>query len=56
MVNAISGQNFPVLNFAYHLPKLWSDRFVDVNGKQPRSIMTPIITFVALTRMLKRCP
>ena len=27
MVNAISGRNIPVLNFAYHLPKPWSDRF-----------------------------
>ena len=27
VVNAIPGRNLPVLNFAYHLPKPWSDRF-----------------------------
>ena len=33
MVNAIPGRNLPVLNFAYHLPKPRTDRFVHVNGK-----------------------
>ena len=35
-VNAIPGWNLPVLNFAYHLPKPWTDRFAhpDVNGRQ----------------------
>ena len=27
MVNTIPGRNLPVLNFAYHLPKPWSDWF-----------------------------
>ena len=27
MVNAIPGQNLPVLNFAYRLPKPWTYRF-----------------------------
>ena len=35
MENAIPGGNVPVLNFAYHLPKLWTDQFAHVNGKQP---------------------
>ena len=35
MVNAIPELNLPVLNFAYHLPKLLTDRFANVNGKQP---------------------
>ena len=36
MVNAIPGRNLPVLNFAYHLPKSWTDRFAHghVNNKQ----------------------
>ena len=36
MVNAIPGRNLPVLNFAYHLPKQWTNRFAHVNGKQPK--------------------
>ena len=35
MVNAIPGRNQPVLNFAYRLPKSWTDRFASVDGKQP---------------------
>ena len=35
MVNAIPGRNQPVLNFAYRLPKSWTDRFTSVDGKQP---------------------
>ena len=35
MVNAIPGGNVLVLNFAYHLPKLWTDQFAQVSGKQP---------------------
>ena len=35
MVNKIPGQNLLVLNFAYHFPKLWSDRFSHLNCKQP---------------------
>ena len=35
MVNAIPGRNLTVLNFAYHLPKPWTDQFAHVNGKQP---------------------
>ena len=34
MVNGILERNLPVVNFAYHLPKPWSDRFAYVNGKQ----------------------
>ena len=34
-VNAIPGRNLPVLNFAYHLPKPWTDRFAHVNGNNP---------------------
>ena len=36
MLNAISGQNLPVLNFAYHLPKQWTDQYANVDGKQPK--------------------
>ena len=36
MLNAISGQNLPVLNFAYHLPKQWFDQYANVDGKQPK--------------------
>ena len=35
MVNAIPGRNKTVLNFAYHLPKPWTDRFAYASGKQP---------------------
>ena len=35
VVNANPGRNLPVLNFAYHLPKPWTDRFAHVDGKQP---------------------
>ena len=35
MVNAIPGRDQPILNFAYRLPKSWTDRFADVDGKQP---------------------
>ena len=35
MLNAIPGRNQPVLNFAYRLPKSWTDRFTSVDGKQP---------------------
>ena len=34
MVNAIPGRNLPVLNFEYHLPKPWTDRFAHVKGIQ----------------------
>ena len=34
-VNTIPGGNVPVQNFAYHLPKLWTDHFAHVSGKQP---------------------
>ena len=36
MLNAISAQNLPVLNFAYHLPKQWTNRYSNVDGKQPQ--------------------
>ena len=49
-VNAIPGRNLPVLNFTYHLPKPWTDRFAhpDVNGKQPSLFcgLKPAITFI----------
>ena len=35
IVNAIPGRNLPVLNFACHLPRPWTDQFAHVNGKQP---------------------
>lgn len=35
MVNAIPGYNSPVLIFAYHLPKPWTDRLAHLNGKEP---------------------
>ena len=38
MVIAIPGRNLPVLNFANHLLKLWTDRFAQVNGKQPKRL------------------
>ena len=34
MVNAIPVRNLPVLSFAHHLPKPWTDRFAHVNGKR----------------------
>ena len=34
MENGILERNLPVENFAYHLPKPWSDWFAYVNGKQ----------------------
>ena len=37
MVTEIARLHLPVLNFAYHLPKPWTDRFAPVNGKQPGS-------------------
>ena len=37
MVNAIPGRNLPVLSFAHHLPKPWTDQFAHVNGKQPKT-------------------
>ena len=40
MVNAIPGRNLLVLNFAYHLPKPWTDRFAHINGKQPFNTIT----------------
>ena len=36
MVNAIRGRNSLVVNFAYHLPRPWTDRFAHVDGNQPR--------------------
>ena len=30
-----SWRKVPVLNFDYHLPKLWTDQFAHVSGKQP---------------------
>ena len=39
MVNAIPVQNLPVPNFAYHLPKSWTDRFAHVNDKLPKNSM-----------------
>ena len=33
-VKLIPRQNLPVLNFGYHLPKSWTDRFAHVGGKQ----------------------
>ena len=34
MVNAVPRGQFPFLNFAYHLPKLWFDRFAHLNGEK----------------------
>ena len=34
MVNAIPGRHLLALNFAYHLPKPWTEWYVRVNGKQ----------------------
>ena len=36
MLNAISGQNLPVLNFAYHLPKPWTNWYANLDSKQPK--------------------
>ena len=36
MGNAILGRNSPVVNFAYHWPKPWTDPFAHVDGNQPR--------------------
>ena len=33
IVNATPGWNVPVLNFAYHLPKLWTDWFAQSKSK-----------------------
>lgn len=35
IIKAILGRSLPVLNFSYHLPKPWTDRFAYVNNKQP---------------------
>ena len=34
MVNTIPGWNLPVLNFAFHLPRPWTDQFAHVNHRQ----------------------
>ena len=34
MVNVILGWNLPVLNFAFHLPRPWTDQFAHVNHWQ----------------------
>ena len=52
MVNAIPVRNLPVLNFAYHLPKPWTDRFAHVNGKQ--SMLTGSIFNTRLSQALMR--
>ena len=44
MVNTIPGGNVPVLNFAYHLPKPWTDQFAHVSGKQPLFCQSKPIT------------
>ena len=36
MLNAISGQNLPVLNFAYHLPKPLTNWYANLDSKQPK--------------------
>ena len=46
MLNAISGQNLPVLNFAYHLPKQWTDQYANVDGKQPKFFLS--LSYTAL--------
>ena len=45
MVTAIPGRNLPVLNFAYHLPKPWTDRFARVNSKQPLFWLLDLLLF-----------
>ena len=45
MVNALPE---PVLNFAYHLPKPWNDRFTHVNGKQSLFLACENIRFSSL--------
>ena len=37
MVNAIPGRDLIALNFAYHLPKPWTEWYVRVNDKQPKT-------------------
>ena len=46
-VNAIPGWNLSVLNFAYHVPKPWTDRFAHVRGKEPqfRNEIVPVLNF-----------
>ena len=46
-VNAIPGWNLSVLNFAYHVPKPWTDRFAHVSGKEPqfRNEIVPVLNF-----------
>ena len=46
-VNAIPGWNLSVLNFAYHVPKPWTDRFAHVSGKDPqfRNEIVPVLNF-----------
>ena len=29
MAKAVAGRKFQVLNFAYHLPKLWTDKSIN---------------------------
>ena len=36
--SGILWRNLPVLNFAYHSPKPWTDRPLYVNGKQPMAL------------------
>ena len=37
MVNAIPGRHLLALNFGYHLHKPWTEWYVRVNGKQPKT-------------------
>jgi len=46
MVDASPERNLPVLNFVYHLPKPWSDRFAHVNGKQHLKTKPWILTII----------
>ena len=48
MLNAIPGQYLPVLNFAYHLPKPWTDRFAHANGKQPMWTRSSLLAGTAI--------
>ena len=50
MVNAIPGGNLPVLNFAYHLPKPWTDWFAHVNDKQHTRMCFEVVSLFWLKR------
>ena len=50
MVNMIPGWNLPALN---HLPKLWTNQFAHVNGKQPYFYLLVLFEVLGIRRDFK---